>query len=111
MREPLISVIMPTYNRCDMIGNAITSILRQHYPDFELIIVDDGSTDHTILKVLEYPDSRIRFEILGHCEDFGIGALNYGMDLAKGKYLTYISSDNIYFSYFLRTLLDGLDDS
>lgn len=111
MREPKISLIMPTYNRVDMIGLAIESILRQHFADFELIIIDDGSTDKTAEEVLKHPDSRVRLEMLKHGDDFGIGALNYGMDLARGEYLTFITDDNLYFSYFLRTLLEGMDDS
>jgi len=111
MREPTISLIMPTYNRADMIGNTINSILTQSFKDFELIIVDDGSTDNTVNEVLTFIDSRIRLEFVEHGNDVGIGALNRGMDLARGQYLTFITDDNLYFSNFLRTLLEGIDDS
>ena len=111
MRDPIVSLIMPTYNRADMIDQTITSILRQTFPDFELIIIDDGSTDVTLGKVLKFTDTRIRYELIEHGEDFGIGALNYGMERARGKYLSFVSSDNIYFSNYLKVLLEGLDDS
>jgi len=111
MRNPIISVILPTYNRADMIAQTIHSMMRQNFHDFELIIVNDGSTDHTDSEVLEFTDSRIRYKILEHGGDFGIGALNFGMDLARGEYLTFVSSDNLYFSDYLRTLLEALDDT
>ena len=57
----MISIVVPTYNRANVIHKSIDSILNQTYKDFELIIVDDGSTDNTESVVLNYQDSRIRY--------------------------------------------------
>ena len=111
MRNPTVSVIMPTYNQADTIGLTVRSILRQTFTDFELIVVSDGAGEETDRAMLMFSDARIKYKILDHGNDFGIGALNYGMELAQGDYLTFISSDNLYFSPFLRTLLETIDET
>ena len=58
--EP-VSIILPTYNRAHMVGNAIESVLAQSYTEFELLIIDDGSTDHTEQVVASYNDKRISY--------------------------------------------------
>ena len=61
MSKSMVSIVLPTYNRAHILGIAIESVLCQTYPYFELIIVDDGSTDNTESVVLNYQDSRIRY--------------------------------------------------
>ena len=58
---PLVSIIMPTYNRCNVIGHAIESVLQQSYRNWEMLIVDDGGTDATEKFVYQYQDSRIEY--------------------------------------------------
>jgi len=63
--NPLVSVIIPTYNRAHLISRAIASVLNQTYPNFELLIVDDGSTDNTGAVVASFADPRISYYKLG----------------------------------------------
>lgn len=91
---PKISVIMPAYNAEKYIGEAIESILNQTYTDFEFIIIDDGSSDGTVLVVKSYDDKRIRF--YQNEQNMGVAAtLNRGLDLATGEYIARMDSDDI----------------
>ena len=90
----MISVIMLTYNREQLVGRAIDSILAQTFRDFEFIIVDNGSTDRSGAIADEYAakDSRIR---VIHRERGNIGAgRNTGLDAARGEYITFIDDDD-----------------
>lgn len=108
-RPPLVSIIMPTYNQGQFIEGAVESVLAQSFPDFELIIVSDGSTDSTNGKVIAKSDRRIRFFMLPHGNDHGVGALNFGLAKARGAYLTWVSSDNLYLSCFIRDLVQAIE--
>jgi glycosyltransferase involved in cell wall biosynthesis len=90
---PFFSIIIPTYNRADFIGATINSLLDQVFPDFEIIIVDDGSTDNTAEKISTFQDPRIRYFIKENEER--AAARNYGIDRSEGKYITFIDSDDI----------------
>lgn len=61
MNKKAVSIILPTYNREHMVGKAIESVLKQSYTDFELIIIDDSSTDKTEQVIASYNDKRIRY--------------------------------------------------
>lgn len=81
---PKISVIMPAYNAERYIREAIDSILRQTWSDFELIIIDDGSTDSTAAIIAEYTDNRIRF--CPNAQNMGVAAtLNRGLSSPAGR--------------------------
>ncbi len=91
----MVSIIMPTYNRENVIKRSIESILTQSYQDFELIIVDDGSTDNTYQKVMEYEDSRICY--LKNDRKMGANrARNIGIQHAKGDYIAFQDSDDVW---------------
>ena len=83
---------MAAYNAGMYIGEAIESVLKQSFSAFELILVDDGSTDNTGEVIRSYADSRIKLIKNGH--DY-IGSLNTGLATAKGKYIARMDSDNI----------------
>lgn len=93
--NPKVSVIIPTYNRAHPVGRAIESVLNQTYQDFELIVVDDGSTDNTeeIIKEFQLKDNRIIY--LKHDENKGgSAARNTGIKASKGEYIAFLDSDD-----------------
>lgn len=91
---PKVSVLMPVYNAQKYLREAIESILNQTFTDFEFIIIDDGSSDHSQDIVKYYSDPRIRFYI--NEQNMGIAAtLNRGLELATGEYIARMDSDDI----------------
>ncbi|MBL0309836.1 MAG: glycosyltransferase [Bacteroidetes bacterium] len=103
---PFFSIIIPTYNRADLIGKAIQSIVTQTYSDWELIVIDDGSKDNTKDVVVGFNDPRIKYvwqQNQERCE-----ARNNGIKLAQGKYICFLDSDDYYLSDRLQLLFDEL---
>lgn len=95
---PKVSVIIPTYNRANLISQAIDSVLQQTFSDFEIIVVDDGSTDDTEAVVKVYGD-RVRYV---WTPNGGTGhARNVGMQHARGTYFTFLDSDDVLYPYAL----------
>ena len=91
--QPRITVIIPTYNRAHMVGRAIRSVLAQTFRDFELIVVDDGSTDRTDEMLRALHDPRIRH--LRHEVNRGAqAARNTGLDAVRGEYISFLDSDD-----------------
>jgi glycosyltransferase involved in cell wall biosynthesis len=103
---PEISIVMPTYNQGEFICDTIDSILAQTFRDFELIIVDDASTDGTFDLVKErYSDPRIRLFKHDWCSNKGTGvALNTGFFMARGEIETWFASDKIMYPNCLEVL-------
>lgn len=94
-REPKVSVVLPTYNRSLFIERAIKSILSQSYEDFELLIIDDGSTDNTAEIISKYSMREPRILYLKNENNLGIQkTLNKGLREAKGKYIARIDDDD-----------------
>jgi len=92
---PTVSVIVPVYNRAGTIVRSLESVLAQSYKDFELIIVDDGSTDDTggLVRALAFRDNRIRY--MRHDTNFGQSrARNTGIAASRGRYIAYQDSDD-----------------
>lgn len=107
--EPVISVILPTYNGPKYIAEAVESILAQTFGDLELIIIDDGSTDETPDVVRRYTDRRIR---LYTQPNMGLaGTLNRGIALASGKYIARQDQDDRSLPDRLRKQVAYLDDN
>ena len=88
----LFSIIIPTFNRATYLRTAIESILIQEYPYFELLIIDDGSTDDTEQYVKSIPDKRIKYFKKSNKER--AIARNYGIKKSSGKYITFLDSDD-----------------
>ena len=108
--EPKVSVVMPVYNRSDLVERAINTILYQTFQDFEFIIVDDGSTDATpdILKKYAKQDPRVR--IITNPKNCGIAcARNRGNDAAKGKYIVVMDSDDIVYPKLIEAEYDYME--
>jgi len=95
VKKPTVSVIIPTYNRAHLIGRAIKSVLNQTYQDFELIIIDDGSTDDTedIIRQFQEKDKRIKY-VKHDKNKGGSAARNTGIKAAKGEYIAFLDSDD-----------------
>jgi len=94
-KSALVSVVMPTYNHARFIGEAIESVLNQTYENFELIIIDNYSTDNTAEIVASYKDNRIKYlKFRNH----GIIAAsrNHGIKNASGEYISFLDSDDIW---------------
>lgn len=105
---PKVSVIMPAYNAERFIGAAIKSVLAQTFHDWELIIVNDGSTDGTSKIIAEFTDERIRAasqENLGEA-----AARNAGLAQAAGEYIAFLDADDLYLPTGLADLVSYLDD-
>jgi glycosyltransferase involved in cell wall biosynthesis len=90
------SIIIPTFNRARLISRAIESILEQEFTDWEMILVDDGSTDSTSDVVRQYADAEPKIQY-HYTENQGApAARNFGCSLASGKYFTFLDSDDEY---------------
>jgi glycosyltransferase involved in cell wall biosynthesis len=89
----VISVITATYNRAETLARALDSLLSQTYPDWECILIDDGSTDETRRVIARYTDSRIR--VFHHPVNRGFNAArNTGLDNIGGEWFTFVDSDD-----------------
>ncbi|HID02278.1 MAG TPA: glycosyltransferase [Desulfobacterales bacterium] len=99
-----VSVVIPAYNHEKFIGPAIDSVLNQSFQDFELIIVDDGSTDKTADVIKGYTDSRIRYFYQENQDAYN--TINRGMGIAEGEFVAILNSDDIYSLDRLQRLLD-----
>lgn len=107
-----VSVVLPTFQRASILGRAVDSVCQQSHTNWELLIVDDGSTDNTIQTVAAFADSRIRYIPQPH---LGVGkARNLGLQSASGEYVAFLDSDNEWNPDFLSLMLafieaEGLD--
>jgi glycosyltransferase involved in cell wall biosynthesis len=109
-KEPIVSVIIPTYNRANLLGKAIQSVLDQTYQNFELIIVDDGSTDNTKELVEKFNDKRIIYTKLRENSGSSVIPRNIAMKVSKGKYIALLDSDDYWFdSLKLQKQVDFLE--
>jgi glycosyltransferase involved in cell wall biosynthesis len=110
MKEPVVSVLMTAYNRENYIPEAIESVLASTYPDFELIVVDDGSSDRTVEIAQSYAaiDSRVKVFI----NEKNLGDYhnrNKAASHAKGKYLKYLDSDDLMYPHCLAFMVASME--
>jgi glycosyltransferase involved in cell wall biosynthesis len=104
-----VSIIIPTYNRLPMVKEAVDSVLAQDFEDFELMVVDDGSTDGTADEMKRY-GGRVR--LLRHPENRGVSAArNRGILNAKGKYIAFLDSDDLWVKGKLKIQVAFLEDN
>lgn len=103
---PLVSVIVPTHNRPEMLKNAIRSILDQTFQDFEVIVVNDAGDDVSSV-VQSFNSTKLRY--LSHDTNKGLAAArNTGIRAAKGKYIAYLDDDDVFYPEHLEMLLGSL---
>lgn len=108
---PLLSIIIPVYNAGNYLEACVDSVLAQEFADYELILVDDGSTDGSALLCDEYVrrDARIR---VVHQENRGqAGARNKGLELAKGRYVGFCDNDDLLSPGIFRRLVENIIDT
>ncbi len=107
MREPRVTVVIPTYNTARYLSAAIQSVLDQTYKDFEVIVVDDGSTDNTRELLAEIRDPRLRVICT---ENRGVAAArNTGWRLGKGEYIAFLDADDVWSPHKLAVQVAYLD--
>ena len=97
-KEALVSIVMPAYNCEHFIGIALDSVINQIYQNWELLVVDDCSTDNTSQVVKEYikKDNRVKYHKLDQNSGAAV-ARNKAIDLATGKYIAFLDSDDVWF--------------
>lgn len=90
MFNPLVSVIIPTYNRAHTLGRALQSVLNQTYNNYEIIVIDDGSTDDTLLTLTDFPSVQYIKQ-----DNRGVSAArNVGIEQANGEWIALLDSDD-----------------
>jgi glycosyltransferase involved in cell wall biosynthesis len=105
----LVSIVLPVYNQAHYLPTSLESVLAQTYPHYELIVVDDGSTDATADVLVDY-QQRYAFTVITQ-ENHGLPcALNAGFAQARGDYLTWTSSDNVMLPDMLAVLVQALGE-
>ena len=104
--KPKFSIIIPTYNRAHTLMRAVRGVLSQSYPNWELIIIDDGSTDSTKEVVGEVQDSRVQYY---HQENKMVAAArNHGIRVSAGEYICFLDSDDEIFADYLSVFEERL---
>lgn len=100
----MISVIIPLYNKEHFVKDTIESVLSQTYNDFELIIINDGSTDKSVNIVSEFNDPRIK---IVNQDNAGVSAArNHGLKIAKGDFISFLDADDTWRTDFLGTMIE-----
>ncbi len=103
---PAVTVIIPTYNRAALIKETVTSVLEQTFSDFEVLIIDDGSTDNTKQIIDEIKDDRIKYF---HKNNGGVSsARNLGLKNAQGQFVCFLDSDDLWPRDFLQSMMTHL---
>ena len=106
---PQVSVLIPTYNRSNLVVQAIESVLKQTFQDFEIIVVDDGSTDDTAAVVGLIQDCRIKYH---HRSHQGLpNELNFAKNIAQGKYIAQLDDDDLWPEDYLEKMVSALESN
>lgn len=113
--EPLVSIIIPFYNREEFLGEAIESVLIQSEKDWELLLINDGSTDKSVEIAAGFVEKySSKIHLFGHEDNQNRGAhaaRNLGISKSKGKYITFLDSDDIFFSDTLEKELKAFEEN
>src|SRR4030042_5054891 len=110
MTRPLVSVIVPTYNRPEMLVDCLKSIQYQTYKNVETIVVNDGGVD--VKKIIDPLNQQIKITSLEHPANRGMAAArNTGIAVARGKYIAYLDDDDSYLPHHVATQVDFLQNN
>lgn len=108
MVNEFVSIVIPVYNTEDYLEECLNSVLAQTYQNWECIIVDDGSTDNTKSIAERYAKMDARFIVFSQKNGGASKARNFGIDRAKGDYVAFLDSDDVWFSHHLSHLMDKI---
>jgi glycosyltransferase involved in cell wall biosynthesis len=106
--NPFFTVVVPVYNRADVLETALRSVMAQSFQDFDIVVVDDGSSDDPKAVVERLADPRLRF--IRQENQGGAAARNTGIEAAVGRFIAFLDSDDVFLPHHLATLhrlLDG----
>ncbi len=108
--RPIVSVVIPTYNRADLLPRALDSLLKQTFQNFEIVVVNDASTDETAKLLEEYQKKSKKIKVITHKKNQGVSkSRNNGNSKAKGKYITIIDSDDYAMPDFLEKAVSFME--
>ncbi len=110
MNMPLFTVIISTYNRRDLLPRAIRSVLGQTLGDFELLVIDNGSTDDTRSVVEDIKDPRIKYVLSPHPTESCDGPRNLGIQTARGAFVAFLDDDDIWYPERLAKVKKAFDE-
>lgn len=106
-----ISIVMPIFNGAKWLEDSINSVLEQTFVDYELICVDDSSTDNSLSILRDFANQDSRIKVFTKNKEGQGFAMNYGVLQAKGKYLCFLDQDDKYDKYYLEKMLKSITDS
>lgn len=106
---PLVSIVVPTYNRAHLLPQALDSCLGQTYRNIEVIVVNDGSLDNTEELLHRYAQTDPRVRVFTKANEGIADTLNYGHDRARGAYVAWTSDDNLYYPDAIETMVAHLE--
>lgn len=111
MRQPLVSIIIPTYNRESIVGRALDSVIGQTYEHWECIVVDDGSSDATmdVLKTYSLQDRRIQYYLRDRMPKGAPTSRNIGLEHANGDYVIFLDSDDYLLPFCLEQRVEAFE--
>lgn len=108
MSEPLISIIIPVYNSAKYLQMTLQAVQAQTFKDFEVVCVDDGSSDDSPQILERFAAADNRFKIHRQANAGGSAARNKGLELARGKYIAFLDNDDIYHPQYLEILYHNI---
>lgn len=110
MKNPVFTIIISTYNRKELLARAIQSVLNQTFKDFELLVIDNGSTDGTRFAVEKIEDSRLKYIINPEPTNSCDAPRNLGIGLAKGSLVSFLDDDDIWYPERLEKVKKAFDE-
>ena len=105
----ILSVISPVYNGAKYLEPFLISVLQQSFPHFELIMVDDGSTDSSVGIIKSYQKKDSRIHLIGQSHKGAGSARNFGLSQAKGQYIIFLDCDDWFSDDFFKTMIDRIE--
>lgn len=108
--KPFFSIVIPVFNRSEILHHTITSVLNQSMPDFEIIIVDDGSTDNTKAVLKDYASKKENIKLIQQENRERGAARNNGLRNSSGEYVIFFDSDDVMHEDHLQTLYENIID-